>query len=439
MKKLFKVINPLQRMGNSFGMDQTFLILKKNFKEMKIHEFKPGSKAGEWTVPSNWKLNYSYLKDENNNILADSNKSILFVSPNSKKINKIIDGKKLLEKTISLKNMPDVYILNHKHTYNFFLRQKDWGISLPYNIAKKISKKKKYFISINSELSNSSMKVGELFIKGKIDKTICISAHIDELCNDNLSGCIAAIELYKKLKKRKNLFNYQVLLFPELYGPLYYISRFPKIISKTLFMINLETVGAGKKWCLKKCLKSNSFLENCLRSSFKKNKSKFKEMNFFDGYINDEKVYAWPKVDIPGVAIQRHPYKYYHTSKDTLDKINFNFINESIKISKDMINIFEKKYNIIQKNYIPKVISKLPPWLTKRKLYISQKNSIFPQNKKNNLFNERLLFSIDGKNSLYKICNSLDINFQEAYIYLQKFVDHGIIKKIKINGKDLFY
>ena len=176
------------------------------------------------------------------------------------------------------------------------------------------------------------MQVGELFVKGKVKKIICISAHIDELCNDDLSGSVAAIELYERLKRKKNYFSYQILLFPELYGPLFYIKRFPLKTNNTLFTLNLECVGAGKQWCLKKSLKSNNFLENCLRSAFKKNKISFKELEFFDGFINDEKVYAWPNIDIPGIAIQRNPYKYYHTSKDTLDKINLKFMLESIMI-----------------------------------------------------------------------------------------------------------
>ena len=74
-----------------------------------------------------------------------------------------------------------------------------------------------------------------------------------------------------------------------------------------------------------------------------KNKKKFKEFEFFEAYINDEKVYAWPQIDIPGVAVQRFPYKYYHTSKDLLDKINYNLMLESITISEDLMNNFEKK------------------------------------------------------------------------------------------------
>ncbi len=438
IKYLMENINSLQRMANSSGMTECFKIIKSKYPDLKVHNFLPGSKAGDWTVPKNWRLNHSFLKNKYGTVIASSNESQLFVSPNSKSVDKKLNGSEIIKKTMFLKNT-NSFLLNHKHTYNFFLRQKDWGISLPYNRVKKIKKNHKYHISIKTDLTKQPMQVGELFIKGKVKKTICISAHIDELCNDDLSGSVAAIELYERLKKKKKYFSYQILLFPELYGPLFYIKRFPYKIKNTIFMLNLECVGAGKEWCLKKSLKSNNFLEDCLRSAFKKNKKKFREFEFFDGFINDEKVYAWPQIDIPGVAIQRFPYKYYHTSKDSLDKINYKHMLESIKISEDFINNFEKNYKILKKNYIPKIKTFLPPWLTKRKLYISGRNSIFPQDEGNNTFNEKLLFSIDGNTSLYKIASRLNLKFINCYNYLENFIKKNLVKKIKIDGKNLLY
>jgi len=439
IKLLMEKINPLQRMANSSGMDDAFQILKKIYPNFIIHKFKTGLKAGDWTVPKNWKLNYSFLKDDKGNLIASSEQNYLFVSPNSCSVDGFFSGKDIIKKSIFSEKNPNSFLLNHKHTYNFKLRQKSWGLSLPYNIIKKIDKNKKYHLCIKASLTNTPMKVGELFIKGKVNKTICISAHIDELCNDNLAGSVAAIELHNKLLKKNNYFNYQILLFPELYGPLFYINRFSAKIKKTLFTLNLETVGAGKEWCLKKCLKSNLFLEDCLRASFKKNNTQFKEIQFFQGFINDEKVFAWPKVNIPGIAIQRYPYNHYHSSRDTLDKIDYSLMLESVRISEDMLKIFEKKYKIIKKNYIPELTTAIPPWLTKRGLYISGKNTIFPQDEGNNNYNEKLLFSIDGKTTLYKIALNLNLNFLTCCRYLEKFVKKKIVKKIVIDGKELLY
>ena len=438
IKQLFKVINPLERMANTEGMNQCFQILKSKYPELIIHKFNTKFKAGDWTVPRRWKLKYSFLK-EGKKIITSSKICHLFVSPNSIAVDKILSGKEVKKRTISSKDFPNDYLLNHKHTYNYKLRHKEWGLSLPFNIFKKIKNNNKYHVSINANLTDEPLQAGELFIKGKVDKIISISAHIDELCNDNLSGSIAALKLYEKIKKKNNYFSYQIILFPELYGPIFFFKKFPEKTKKIIFTLNLETVGAGKEWCLKKAQKSNTFLEKCLIESFKKNKTKFKEIDFFQGFINDEKFYAWPNISIPGVAIQRYPYKYYHTSADTIDKINFKFILKSISIAYDMLNIFEKNFRIIKKNYIPKIISAYPPWLTKKNLYIAGKNSLFPFDEGNNLYNEKLLHSIDGHKTLFSICNSLNIDFNLAFNYIEKFVKKKIIIKKKISIKEMLY
>ena len=59
---------------------------KTKYPELKIHNFKPGSKAriGLFLKIGNLKV----FKDKNGKTIASSKESHLFVSPNSKSINK---------------------------------------------------------------------------------------------------------------------------------------------------------------------------------------------------------------------------------------------------------------------------------------------------------------------------------------------------------------
>ena len=152
------------------------------------------------------------------------------------------------------------------------------------------------------------MKVGEIFVKGQSDKIICFTAHIDELCNDDLSACVVGIEFFRYLKMQKDLkYSYQLLLLPELFGPIFYLHNNPKIIQKYLGMINLETVGAGKELCIKKSINKNSYLENIMKLTINNMNLNFKELDFFQGYLNDEKIFSWPNIGIDSIALQRYP------------------------------------------------------------------------------------------------------------------------------------
>ena len=85
--------------------------------------------------------------------------------------------------------------MEHRNAYNYSLL--DWGITLPQNIWDNLSPYEEYEVLIEVEKNyERSMKVGELFIKGKSEKIVCFTAHIDELCNDNLSSCAVLIEFF---------------------------------------------------------------------------------------------------------------------------------------------------------------------------------------------------------------------------------------------------
>src|SRR3990167_11431873 len=97
-------------------------------------------------------------------------------------------------------------------------------------------------------------------------KKICICAHIDELCNDNLSGCVVAVELARYLEHLQNLqYSYQLLLVPEMFCTLFYVYSNLEKIKKTVGMLNLEALGTCFEWCLKKAHKQNTRIEKVLR------------------------------------------------------------------------------------------------------------------------------------------------------------------------------
>ncbi len=419
LKDLFKKITPLQRMINSDGLDDTFKLLKEKNPDLVIHQFKSGQKVEDWVVPKNWRVTKGLLKDKNKKILASINDDYLFVAPYSEPVKGWFTKSEISKHLMTREDKPNDYLLEHRNAYDYNL--KSWGITLPNKLWKQL-KDEKYYIEIDVEFKKQSMKVGEIFIKGNSKKTICLTAHIDELCNDDLSGCLAGIEFFKNLNKINNLeYSYQLLLFPELFGPIFYLNKIKHKLSNYYGMINLETVGAGKNLCLKKSLNENFFLEKIMRLALSNLKIKFKELNFFEGYLNDEKIFSWPTFNIPSIALQRYPFSQYHTSSDNLDLINYDYLIDIIKILEEFVYILENDYK-------PKYKNKFPPWLTKRGLYFDKKDR--PDLNKNK-FNNNLLYYINGVSKLSDICLLNKINFREANNYLDKFVEQKLIKKNK--------
>ena len=81
LENLLKKINPLQRMINSDGLNESFKIIKDYFPELKIHEYSAGEQAEDWIVPQNWSVKKGFIKDKDNKI----------VSGDPEKIKKVLD------------------------------------------------------------------------------------------------------------------------------------------------------------------------------------------------------------------------------------------------------------------------------------------------------------------------------------------------------------
>ena len=420
LEDLLIQISPLQRLINSEGLNETFKIIKEKYPEIIIHNFNSGEKVEDWEVPKAWKVIKGQILDSKKNIISSIDENILLVAPYSESVKGWFTKNEIEKHLRTRKDKPDDYLLEHRNAYDYNL--KTWGITLPFNIWNNL-KEEKYFVDIEVEWKENPMKVGEIFIKGETDKVVSFTAHIDELCNDDLSGCVVGLEYFNMLKDRSNLkYSYQLLLLPELFGPIYFLNKFKKDIKKCIGMINLETIGAGQNLCLKKSLNSEFYLENLMKLTLSDLKKKYKELNFFEGYLNDEKLFSWPSFNIDSIALQRYPFSEYHTSSDNINIIDYNYLLEIL----DILNMFT---TILEQDYIPSYLNKFPPWLTKRNLYFDKENK--PDLEKNK-FNNHLLYSIDGKKKLSEICNEHELNFNDVNNYLSSFLEQKILLKQKI-------
>ena len=420
MRTLLEEINPLQRMLNSPGLDKTFEIFKREFPDAIIHEYPAGMEREDWIVPRSWEVKTGIMKDEKGKVIASTDESLLFVAPYSEPIEGWFTKDEIASHLMTRKDVPDLFLLQHRNTYDYQLV--DWGITLPYNRWIELPEER-YFIKIDVKWGDASMKLGEYTLPGRRDEIICICAHIDELCNDDLSGCILGMEIMRGLEKIPNReYTYQLLWVPEMFGPLFYAYENPKIIKNTIGMLNLEAVGAGEEWCLKKAWKPGTRLERILRNAMKGSELPFRELEFFEGYINDEKVYSWPKINIQGVAIQRFPFREYHTSGDVVELIEDDLMLEALDFSERFIKILEN-------DYVPEYTGQLPPWLTRRELYFDSK--LDPENNKK--YNNHLLYHIDDKLSVMDLSDIAGLKFDVAFGYLEKLATSGVIRKKTLN------
>ena len=418
MMNFISDVNPLQRMINSEGMDAAMDIIRREIPEVIIHEYPAGLECGDWIVPRAWKVKEAWMKDKKGKEISNFAKHPLFVAAYSEPVRGWFTKKEISGHIRCHPTRHDAYFLEHRNAYNYQLV--DWGITLPKNVWDNLPDEE-YEVCIDVEWSDTSMKLAEVFVPGKTDEVISISAHIDELCNDNLSGCAVGMELIKYIQQLKDRhYSYQLLVVPETIGTFFYVYNNLDTVRKTVGMYNLETVGAGEGWVLKKALTKNSYIELALESALRNTGFAYREIDFFDGYGNDERVYEWPALKIPGVALQRFPFYEYHSSDDIPENIDQAELYNALLISIEFVKVLES-------DYVPQYTSVIPPWLSRHGLYYDSKDDT----SKFHRFNNLLLFNIDGKKKITELAKLSDLQFKEVYDYLEKFVAKSFIIKTR--------
>lgn len=422
MLDLLESLSPLPRLVNSQGLDQAFAFLTEQFPDLLIQEYESGKEFEDWTVPHAWEVLQGVLEDEAGNVIASIQESPLFVAPYSEPVDGLFSKQEILPHLRMRPDRPEAFALEHRNAYDY--RLKDWGITLPHTRWQALPEGR-YRVHIETRTWANSMKTATWFLPGRRNDTLCMNAHIDELCNDDLSGCVVGLEMMRALAgRRERQFSYLLLLSPEMFGTLAYVYEHPAFVKNCIGMLNLEALGAGENLCLKRSFAGPGRLEALMRSTLDSMKIDFKELDFFEGYGNDERVLEWPTLGVPGIALQRYPFAQYHTSEDTPAIIDAGLLEQAVEIC----DVFAET---LERERVPRLTGTLQPWLTKRGLYFDSSENEDALRKLNNI----VLFSINGRRSIQDLADLAEFDFQIVADYLDKFVDEGLIDYSDVEAK----
>ena len=91
----------------------------------------------------------------------------------------------------------------------------------------------------------------------------------------------------------------------------------------------------------------------------------------------------------------------------------------------EALDFSERFVEMLELDYVPEYVGKLPPWLTRRGLYFDSK--IDPEN--HDKYNNHLLYKVDGKKSVLDLAEIIGLTFSDTLNYLKDFLESGVIHK----------
>ena len=221
---LAKLIFPIHRSITGEGNRNTLKLLKNINKEIKIKKIKTGQKVFDWTIPKEWKINSAFIIDPLGKKICDIKKNNLHIVSYSKPVNKTLNFKALNKKLHSIPSLPNAipYVTSYY--------KEDWGFCIAENERKRLIKRGKYKVFIDSKIFNGELNYGEVLLKENQKKEILISSYIchPSMANNEISGPVVSSYILKYLKKKKNKFSYRFIFIPETIGSITYLSKIIK-------------------------------------------------------------------------------------------------------------------------------------------------------------------------------------------------------------------
>lgn len=377
--------------------------------DFNILEYEPGMDILDWNVPERFKVNYAYLKDEDDNIIIDFDDNILHLVSYSVSINKVINFDELKNHLYFDKYNEDAIPWIYKYydeTWGFCISKKQYD-SLDKNI--------KYKVDISTSFENKPMVLGELLLKGKFEKEILIVVDIchPNQVNDSISGAVIAAKIAKKLQNLKLINSIRFLFVPEGIGTIAWLSN--NLNKDILYALTFDCLGNNNNLKFQHTLYADSYIDYVAKHNLNKN---YDLASFREFMANDELYLSVSGVDIPAASFTRAPFKEYHTSADTPDMIDENILIDTYNIIEDIIT-----KTVL--DYIPKQKKVGFIFLSKYKLW-GHKEQNEPY------YLKKVFQLLNGNHSVFEISSILNIDYYELHKILDNIIKLDLVEQLPI-------
>ncbi len=408
---LAKRLFPICRSITGPGVRETLSILQKDLP-LTIHSVASGTQVLDWEVPLEWTPRSAWIEDLSGRRIIDFATDNLHLLQYSENFSGRVSREELAKHLFSLPDQPDA--IPYKTSYY----QKQWGFCVSEN-QKKLLSQAEYNVQIDTSLDPGQLDYGELVIAGRDKNEILLSTHIchPSLANDNLSGIVVAHALARQLLQNPLQHTVRILFIPGTIGAITWLALNRELLPKIKHGLVLTGLGAGGTFHYKKTRSGNAsidlFVEHYLR------KSGIPHCILpFSPYGYDERQFNSPGINLPMGCFTRATYASYpeyHTSRDNLEFIQPQLLEESALLILRMLQQFSSSETYV--NLVPEG----EPQLGRRNLYAADSQQ--------NLAILWVLNQSDGHHSLLDISIRSGIALPDLETAADRLCSSGLLRK----------
>ena len=327
MMQILRDLTPLDRAVCSRGYDRTveYLCEELPFRVISI----PSSfQHNGWVIPPSWDVEEARIVKDGHTVYNGANHPLGVIALSSS-----FSGKVSLEVLKSHLHYdhrdPDSIPFHYRQQFRSWSR--DWGFCLPKRIFDQLVPGD-YEVIIRTAETPGAMKILECKHQGALDSTIVLGGNLDHagVANDGLAGCVVGMEVLRRLQGRRTKFSYKLVLSPGIIGSELYLAGLTQVErSQLLEGIFLEMLGSATPLAVQDSRRSMVSTLHALRGSLDALGLPYRTGPFESIIVNDE--YVWENYGIPMLSLSRFPYPEYHSSRDNVEIIREESLNDAVE------------------------------------------------------------------------------------------------------------
>jgi aminopeptidase-like protein/aminoglycoside N3'-acetyltransferase len=288
---------------------------------MQVHSYPTGTECWTWLVPEKWTCRDARLERLDGTVLFSYRDNPLHAVSYSLPFSGTVSRAELFRHLHTHPRLDDAI------PFIFKYYERDWGLCCS-KILKDSLNDDEYRVTIDSEFSFGSLKVGECIAHGSSDKSFVLCAHLCHpgMVNDDLTGVVVGIQVMQELMKRKGLrYTYRLLILPETIGSVAYLSHNMQLVPKMFGGLFLEMLGLNNPHALQLSFNGDTELDRCISRVVLESSPQAWIGAFRTVVGNDERQFNAPGVRVPMLSLSRvlrersngWPYfPEYHSSRD---------------------------------------------------------------------------------------------------------------------------
>ena len=427
-RKLLEDVWPLHRTLVSDDMDRTVGMfadfaraLGATQDQVLIHEFPSGTEVSTWIVPQKYSLRQYLLREEGKDRpIIDASSPCMSIPEYSLPVDRTMPFEELRPHLFHSERQPDAIPFVFK-----FMYRPNFGFCLPYNVFREMDRKADYRALIDAELSDGALKCLEIVIPGATDESILVMSNLCHPCqvNDSITGAINALMLIEHFLAHPPKHTLRFGFWPETIGAQAYFSKY--FDQKELFRHALftEMLGTGGDHALQLSRQETTSVDCAARFVLERENLPYATGRYTTLLRNDERISNGINLDIPTISLSRWPYPEYHTSFDTPAIIGMENIEESSRITRQIIEVLDSNVYLEPGDIFGQ------PFLTRFGLFHDSAQAGGDGRNLNKITEDVFSYS-DGKTSLLDIAYRFSHNLDDVELMAEGLVSKGLFRKI---------